>query len=119
MHFGIVRPSWDVAIGEDPHNVHDHVFFDAIDGRRWPNTHQQAWQGQQGAKVGDRIGLLLNRVEGSLAVYKNDERLGMMVTTGLSGEYCWAVSLYNKDDRVRVEARAPPEFSQGEENELD
>ena len=118
MHFGIVRPSWNMAGGKDPHNVHDHVFFDAIDGRRWPNTYEQAWEGQQGAKAGDSIGLLLNRGEGSLSVYKNNERLGVMVAAGLSGEYCWAVSLYNKDDRVRVEALEAPAL-QEEQNELD
>ena len=118
MHFGLIRPNWDTVSGKDPHNVHDHVFYDAIDGRRWPHIYGQAWEGQQGAKVGDRIGLLLHRGEGSLSVYKNNERLGVMVAAGLSGEYCWAVSLYNKDDRVRVEALEAPALRE-EENELD
>lgn len=28
-----------------------------------------------------------------MTVYKNGERLGVMVESGLSGEYCWAVSM--------------------------
>lgn len=118
MHFGIIRPNWDTTSGKDPHNVCDHIFFDAIDGRRWPNSGEQSWAGQQGAKVGDRIGLLLDRSEGSLSIYKNDVRLGMIVPAGLSGEYCWAVSLYNKDDRVRIEALTPPGLWT-QEDELD
>ena len=108
MHFGIIRPDWDTTSGKDAHNHSEHVFFDAIDGRRWPAGAEQTWDGQQGANVGDRIGLLLDRSDGSLSVYKNDVRLGVMVSSGLAGEYCWAVSLYNKDDRVRIEALAPP-----------
>jgi hypothetical protein len=40
---------------------------------------------------GDRIGLLLDLDQGTMTVYKNDERLGVMATE-LSGEYSWAVS---------------------------
>ena len=39
---------------------------------------------------GTRIGMLLGLDQGSMTVYKNDERLGVMAT-GLSGEYSWAV----------------------------
>ena len=42
---------------------------------------------------GDRIGLLLDLDQGSMTVYKNDERLGVMMATGLSGGYCWALGL--------------------------
>eukprot|EP01046_Picozoa_sp_COSAG06_P038611 COSAG06_NODE_4471_length_4220_cov_5.208202_9_plen_40_part_01 len=37
---------------------------------------------------GTRIGMLLGLDQGSMTVYKDDERLGV-VATGLSGEYCW------------------------------
>ena len=55
--------------------------------------------------VGDRIGLLLDLDEGSIAVYLNGVRLGVM-DDGLSGEYCWAVSLYAAyGDSARIEPR--------------
>jgi hypothetical protein len=39
----------------------------------------------QSAEVGDRIGLLLDLDQGSLTVYRNGQRLGVMVPSGLSG----------------------------------
>ena len=57
---------------------------------------------------GDRIGLLLDLDQGSMTVYKNDERLGVMAT-GLSGEYSWAVSMYRHGSRsTRIETAATP-----------
>lgn len=48
-------------------------------------------------ETGDCVELLLDLDQGSMTVtvYKNDERLGVIVTSGLRGEYCWAVSLYS------------------------
>ena len=65
------------------------------------------WEGMQGAEEGDRIGLLLDLNQGSMTVYKNDERLGVMAT-GLSGEYCWTVSMYLPGSSVRIEPAALP-----------
>ena len=64
---------------------------------------------------GDRIGLLLDLDQGSMTVYKNDERLGVMAATGLSGEYCWAVLLGVQGDSVRLEAGPPPASPTAEE----
>ena len=51
------------------------------------------WEGQEGLlREGGRIGLLLDLGEGTLAVYKNGRRLGVMMG-GLSGEYCWLAML--------------------------
>jgi hypothetical protein len=62
----------------------------------------------QGAtEEGDRIGMLLDLDQGSMTVYKNDERLGVMAT-GLSGEYCWAVSLLVPGCSVRIDPVALP-----------
>ena len=117
MHFGIVRPSYGVKNGKDPHNTAGCCFYDAIDGRRWwpdgdsdsesvaDRSAKGGWEGQAGANVGDRIGFLLDLDVGSLTVYKNDERLGLMVREGLRGPLCWAASLYNQNDRVRIEQR--------------
>ena len=57
--------------------------------------------------VGDRIGLLLDLDEGSIAVYLNGVRLGVM-DDGLSGEYCWAVSLWSDSNSARIESAALP-----------
>ena len=67
------------------------------------------WEGMQSAEDdGDRIGMLLDLDQGSMTVYKNDERLGVMMTGGLSEEYSWAVALRYRDSRVRFEAAAIP-----------
>ena len=49
------------------------------------------------------IGLLLDFDSGSLSVFKNAQRLGVMAT-GLEGAYSWAVSLdheYGKSVRIK------------------
>ena len=43
----------------------------------------QKWEGQRGAVEGDRIGMALDCDAGTLAVFRNGERLGMMVPEGL------------------------------------
>ena len=47
---------------------------------------------------GGTIGLLLDLDEGTLTVYKNGRRLGVM-KDGLSGEYCWYTSIYSSGER--------------------
>ena len=43
-----------------------------------------------------------------MTVWKNDEKLGVMVAEGLSGSYCWAVEMTDEGDSVRIDlARAP------------
>jgi len=43
-------------------------------------------------ETNDTVGMLLNLDEGSLAVYKNNDRIGVM-KRGLSGIYCWYTTL--------------------------
>ena len=50
------------------------------------------WEGMEGCRVGDVVGMLLNLDEGTLTVYKNKRRLGVM-KGGLSGPYCWYAEL--------------------------
>jgi hypothetical protein len=88
---GVIRPGWDVEGGEDAAGVDGHCFYWTADGQRFPGRHD--WEGMQGAREGDCIGLLLDLDQGSMTVYKNDERLGVMMATGLSGGYCWALGL--------------------------
>jgi hypothetical protein len=68
----------------------------------------------QDAMEGDRIGMLLDLDQGSMTVYKNDERLGVMAT-GLSGEYSWAVAMWNRGNSARIEAAPAPASPTAEE----
>jgi hypothetical protein len=67
-----------------------------------------------GTAEGDRVGLLLDLDQGSMTVYKNDERLGVMATS-LSGEYSWAVTLCNQGTSACIEAAPPPASPTAEE----
>ena len=74
----------------------------AIRQRRfWPFT----WEGQEPTRetASFKIGFALDLNEGTLVVYKNDRRLGTMMS-GLVGEYCWFVTLLNtyQDKQVSV-----------------
>jgi hypothetical protein len=113
--YGAIRPGWNVrGWGVNAYAVDGHCFCDTDTGMRYPG--HRNWKGRQHPVEGDRIGLLLDLDQGTMTVYKNDERLGVMAT-GLSGEYCWAVSLYEQQwqwpdstdrDTVRIEAAVAP-----------
>lgn len=76
----------------------------------------ESWPGMQSFEGFGKIGLLLDCDEGTLTVYKNDIRLGVM-KEGLSGTYCWMVSvgsrwfIPNEDRRptIKIERGSPPE----------
>jgi hypothetical protein len=103
---GVIRPGWDVEGGENAAGVDDHCFYYTGNGLRFPGGH--GWEGMQPAdEEGDRIGMLLDLDQGSMTVYKNDERLGVMAT-GLSGEYCWAIGLFLEDQSARIDAAEAP-----------
>ena len=53
-----------------------------------------------------KIGMLLDLDEGTLSVYKNDRRLGVM-KRGLAGHYCWVVSLAT-DTQVTIKRGPVP-----------
>jgi hypothetical protein len=131
MCCGVIRPGWDVGTMQDAPRASEHCFYRTFDGMRYAGTrgwdklcstatatymdHEgilgrgaHDWEGMQGAtEEGDRIGMLLDLDQGSMTVYKNDERLGVMAT-GLSGEYCWAVSLLVPGCSVRIDPVALP-----------
>jgi hypothetical protein len=108
MVFGLIRADWDVEGAEDTNWVQGHCFYSTGTGRRNPGN--IGWEGMQSAKKNDRIGLLLDLDAGSLTVYKNDERLGVMQKSGPgfgltdAAGYRWAVALYNKGDSARIDA---------------
>jgi hypothetical protein len=109
MYFGVIRPGWDVEGDDCAQHVDGHCFYGTYSKSRFPGGHD--WEGREGmqpaTKQGDRIGMLLDLDQGSMTIYKNDERLGVMAT-GLSGEYCWAVAMSLQGMTVRIEAAAAP-----------
>ena len=53
------------------------------------------WEGSECImSSGDILELLLDLDEGTLSVYKNGRKLGVM-KRGLAGEYCWIASMWN------------------------
>ena len=85
-----------------------HCFYGTHDGERFPG--RLAWQGLQGAREqGDRVSMLLDLEQGSITVWKNDVKLGVMEAGGLTGPLCWAVSMAFAGRSARIEsAPAPP-----------
>ena len=79
MHIGVIRPGYDVEGGE---NVLEdsHCFYSTYSGRRahWEGG-TDAWEGMDGTVMGDHIGMLLDFDQGSMTIWKNDEKLGVMV----------------------------------------
>ena len=64
------------------------------------------WEGMEGCSFGDTLGLLLNFDKGTLTVYKNNRRLGVM-KDGLSGSYCWFATLVGRS-AVAIKRGEPP-----------
>jgi hypothetical protein len=107
MYFGVIRPGCDVEGGKRAQHVDGHCLYATRSGCRYPGDND--WEGMQRVrKEGDRIGMLLDLDQGTMTVYKNDERLGVMAT-GLSGEYSWASSLYSEGNSARIEAAEAPD----------
>ena len=83
MFFGVIRPGWVAERGKDvqhvdvQHMISGHCFYWTGGGNRYPGFGE--WEGMQHAREdGDRIGLLLDLDKGTLTVYRNDSRLGVM-----------------------------------------
>ena len=100
--FGVIRPAWDVEGGVNAIHDDGHCFYSTHDGHRYPC--RRTWEGIQTAmEDGDLIGMLLDLDQGSMTVWKNDVRLGVMQAEGLSGPLCWAVVLGYSDTSGRLE----------------
>ena len=68
------------------------------------NVHK--WQGIDGLGGSGKIVLLLDLDEGSLSIFKNGRRLGVM-KVGMGGEYCWFVSACSACTISMSRCRAP------------
>ena len=104
------------AWGEDKHCCLYYDFKGTCEWSNWARNssdkHEDRWDGMRGFSIYDgELGLLLDLDEGTLTVYKDGTRLGVMMN-GLSGEYTWVVEITaqangNPDEQnVRIE-RAP------------
>ena len=85
----------------------DHCFYlTGSEGYQYPGPN--GWEGMHSAtEQGDRIGMLLDLGQGSMTVWKNDEKLGAMQAEGLSAPLCWAVSLA-QGSTARIESAEAP-----------
>jgi len=70
---------------------------------------------QTATQQGDRIGMLLDLDQGSMTLYKNDIRLGVMQAEGLSGPLCWSALLYGEGASARIESAPAPSSPTEEE----
>ena len=79
------------------------------------NVTNEDWEGMQTFEGCGEIGLLLDYDEGTLTVYKNDIKLGV-IKSGLSGAYCWMVSVgsrwggefFTSDSKARIKIERSP-----------
>jgi len=65
-----------------------------------------SWDGMESMWYGE-MGMLLDLDEGTLTVYKNGRKLGVM-KRGLAGPYCWAATLQKKGGQVTIKRGAIP-----------
>eukprot|EP01049_Picozoa_sp_SAG25_P009873 SAG25_NODE_1020_length_4269_cov_4.759712_1_plen_774_part_00 len=105
MCFGVIRPNVS-TFGEN-----GNCYYVTDTGKRWQCSQGQSsfdnWDRMQSACPLDRIALLLDQESGSITVFKNDERLGVMAE-GLSGDYCWAILMNRKGSSVRIKSLPLP-----------
>ena len=95
--------------------VHLCDYSSAIGTMRWTNwdvseelrlgLHLE-WEGMERCKSGDTVGMLLDLDAGTLSVYKNNRRLGVM-KDGLDGSYCWFVGVW-RGKAVPIKRGQPP-----------
>lgn len=74
------------------------------------NRDNEDWEGMEHLwhiSSGDEIGLLLDLDEGSLSVYKNGRKLGVM-KRGLAGHYCWVLSMFEGTSVTIKRGKIPP-----------
>ena len=64
------------------------------------------WEGMEKCTSGDTVGMLLDLNEGTLSVYKNNRRLGVM-KDGLDGSYYWHVTIW-QGNAVTIKKGEPP-----------
>ena len=105
--------SWNKG-RDDRNSIHCCVAYDAYNGychsSDWeiPYVYKQSisWEGRESRSPGDEIGMLLDLDEGTLSVFKNDRKLGVM-KRGLVGPYCWVATM-RRGTRVTIKRGTIP-----------
>ena len=73
-----------------------YCFFGQCASGSWEENSFVTWVNStfNGAKMrrGSVLGMLLDLDEGTLAIYRDNRRLGV-IKSGLAGEYCWGVCM--------------------------
>jgi hypothetical protein len=113
MMIGVGRPTLNVSRYMNAASAYKTADFWGVasyDGKLCHNGERQDWPGMQGCGTGDVLRLLLDSDAGTLTVKKNSTLLGVAVTSGLTGDLCWAVSCYGAGNSVRIKALDPAEF---------
>eukprot|EP01046_Picozoa_sp_COSAG06_P042737 COSAG06_NODE_5488_length_3446_cov_112.319390_1_plen_521_part_00 len=120
MMIGVGRPTLDPSAAYAHSTADFWGVYSTMNGMLFHNGDGQDWQGQQRYGTGDVLRLLLDSDAGTLTIKKNGTLLGVAVTSGLTGDLCWVVSMYvdedDEDDEdeeeaaVRIKALDPAEF---------
>jgi hypothetical protein len=110
MMIGVGRPMLDVNAADAWRTADLWAIHNTGSGHLFHSGDYQPWQGMQGYDEGDVLRLLLDSDAGTLTVKKNGALLGVAVTSGLTGDLCWAVSSCVEGDSVRIKAVDPAEF---------
>ena len=106
---GVGRPTLDVNAA-DAYDTADFWGVACSSGELCHNGDGHDWQGRQGYGTGDVLRLLLDSDAGTLTVKKNGRLCGVAVTSGLTGDLCWAVACCGVGNSVRIKAVDPAEF---------
>ena len=109
MLIGVGRPTLDVNAADADESA-DFWAVGSYDGKLYHNGNAHDWQGQQPYATGDVLRLLLDSDAGTLTVKKNGALLGVAVTSGLTGDLCWAVCYRGSGDSVRIKSVGPADF---------
>jgi kelch-like protein 30 len=109
MMIGVGRPTLNLNV-QYAYNTADFWGVCSTGGDLFHNGTVQGWQGMQRYGPGDVLRLLLDSDAGTLTVKKNGTLLGVAVTSGLTGDLCWAMACYGEGDSVRIKAVDPAEF---------
>lgn len=115
VYVGVIRPinqinghmkDGECEQGSYMCDVKDGKLCDSFSSLSWQGRNTLSWGGMQAVHEGDSFGMLLDLGAGSLTAYMHDRRLGL-VATGLTGEYVWAVSMFDGPS-VRISSGPVP-----------
>ena len=87
------------------YSANGHCYSHSWRGRYGENI--KTWNGMEGFSGSCTIGMLLDLDVGTLSVYKNGRKLGVMKRR-LTGQYCWAVAMEERGSQVTIKRGTVP-----------